>query len=156
MSTSYIQNLCFEPTTCIDKEVKCQGHRGQGHYQRKRSEVKVTEVKVKVIGQKIKVTVGHKKRSEIKVTKVKSKVMVLHVLCKRHQEQGKNCWQSGVAFSGMFFSVFNSMANPLVYTILMPSYRRAMVSTFCSCLTSQEPIESRTGSVATISSQVSA
>ena len=35
--------------------------------------------------------------------------------------------------SGLFFSIFNSMANPIIYTILMPSYRQAMVAALCPC-----------------------
>ena len=52
--------------------------------------------------------------------------------------------------AGMFFSIFNSMANPIVYTILMPSYRRAMMSTI-SCTKEVECLEESSTNVASVS-----
>ena len=38
-------------------------------------------------------------------------------------------------FSGVWLSSFNSTANPFVYALLMPIYRKCVRKTFCACVT---------------------
>ena len=33
----------------------------------------------------------------------------------------------------MVFAAFNSVANPFVYAILLPTYRKCVIRTFCPC-----------------------
>ena len=37
-------------------------------------------------------------------------------------------------FPGVWLSAFNSVANPFVYALLMPTYRKCVINTFCACL----------------------
>ena len=44
--------------------------------------------------------------------------------------ESPDLWRNIInSISAMLCSIFNSMANPIVYTILMPNYRKAMMST---------------------------
>ena len=46
---------------------------------------------------------------------------------------------SSIYFVGVFLAALNSVANPFVYAILMPSYRRSVFYTFCACLVRTKP-----------------
>ena len=37
-------------------------------------------------------------------------------------------------FLGVWLVSFNSTANPFVYALLMPSYRKCVINTFCACV----------------------
>ena len=37
-------------------------------------------------------------------------------------------------FTGVWLSSFNSVANPFVYALLMPTYRKCVINTFCTCV----------------------
>ena len=36
-------------------------------------------------------------------------------------------------FPGVWLAAFNSVANPFVYALLMPTYRKCVINTFCQC-----------------------
>lgn len=61
---------------------------------------------------------------------------------------------------GVWLSAFNSVANPFVYIMMMPSYRKCVLQTFCPCLDDSTKKEKPSGistlSNSTLSSSVSA
>ena len=44
---------------------------------------------------------------------------------------------------GVWLSAFNSGANPFVYALLMPTYRKCVISTFCPCANKNKPKRSK-------------
>ena len=42
-----------------------------------------------------------------------------------------------ILIPGVWLSAFNSVANPFVYALLMPTYRKCVINTFCACLKSK-------------------
>ena len=38
-----------------------------------------------------------------------------------------------ILFPGVWLAAFNSVANPFVYALLMPTYRKCVIDTFCPC-----------------------
>ena len=53
-------------------------------------------------------------------------------------------------------SSFNSVANPFVYALLMPTYRKCVINTFCPCVTKRTQQEKRPESKDTIQAVISA
>ena len=45
-----------------------------------------------------------------------------------------SCIVSFFKFLGVWLSSFNSTANPFVYALLMPTYRKCVMKTFCPCV----------------------
>ena len=41
-------------------------------------------------------------------------------------------------FPGLWLAAFNSVANPFVYALLMPTYRKCVIDTFCTCANKRE------------------
>ena len=64
-----------------------------------------------------------------------------------------------VLLSGVWLSSFNSTANPFVYALLMPSYRKCVRQTFCACVTGRNRnrrMDSQgSGALQTISCEIS-
>ena len=50
-----------------------------------------------------------------------------------------------LVISGVWLAAFNSVANPFVYAILMPTYRRCVIKTFWPCANKSKPEEKQKG-----------
>ena len=46
---------------------------------------------------------------------------------------------------GVWLSAFNSVANPFVYIMMMPSYRKSVIKTFLPCAVRDQPETGKTG-----------
>ena len=53
---------------------------------------------------------------------------------------------------GVWLAAFNSVANPFVYALLMPTYRKCVINTFCPCARVTKPEASKESSVQTATS----
>ena len=77
----------------------------------------------------------------------KQQEMCEQYLCKRGTD-------GSFYFQGVWLSSFNSTANPFVYALLMPSYRKCVRQTFCACVTRKSNSQ-ESGTLQTITSEIS-